>query len=127
VILGLSWFGGRRLLRMVEESFWSLNSLAVQPAYVLVRELLRHFAEKLLPAKVNVRRREALRARMAAVAGLVIFIPVAAVVVLAWPKTQARNIRRTRFNAPAHPHCRRQHFCRHGELLRLCCARMGRV
>jgi hypothetical protein len=88
VILGLSWFGGRRLLRMVEESFWSLNSLAVQPAYVLVRELLRHFAEKLLPARVSVRRREALRARMAAVAGLAIFIPVAVVVTLVWPKTQ---------------------------------------
>lgn len=88
VILALSWFGGRRLLRMVEGSFWSLNSLAVQPAYVLVRELLRHFAEKLLPAKVSARRRETLRARMAAVAGLVIFLPVAVVVVLVWPKTQ---------------------------------------
>lgn len=87
-ILALSWFGGRRLLRMVEESFWSLNSLAVQPAYVLVRELLRHFAEKRLPAKTGGKRREALRARMAAVAGLAIFIPVAIVVIVVWPKTQ---------------------------------------
>jgi hypothetical protein len=88
VILALSWFGGRRLLRIVEESFWSLNSLAVQPTYVLVRELLRHFAEKLLPDNVSVGRRETLRARMAAVAGLAIFLPVAVVVVLVWPKTQ---------------------------------------
>ncbi|MGZ9103708.1 MAG: metallophosphoesterase, partial [Rhodoplanes sp.] len=62
-ILAVTWFGGRRLLRIVEESFWSLNSIAVQPAYALVRELLRHFAEKLLPANVSVKRRGVLRAR----------------------------------------------------------------
>lgn len=87
-ILAASWFGLRRLLRMVEESFWSLNSLAVQPAYVLTRELLRHVAEKLLPAKASAERREVLRARMAAVAGLAIFIPVAIVVALVWPATR---------------------------------------
>jgi hypothetical protein len=87
-ILAVSWFGGRHLLRMVEESFWSLNSLAVQPAYVLVRELLRHLAERLLPAKASVKRREILRVGMAAVAGLVISIPVVVAVVLVWPKTQ---------------------------------------
>ncbi|MEZ5786241.1 MAG: metallophosphoesterase [Xanthobacteraceae bacterium] len=87
-VLAASWFGLRRLLRMVEESFWSLNSLAVQPTYVLTRELLRHVAEKLLPAKASARRRETLRARMAAVAGLAIFIPVAIVVALVWPATR---------------------------------------
>jgi predicted phosphodiesterase len=87
-ILAASWFGLRRLLRIVEESFWSLNSLAVQPAYVLTRELLRHVAEKLLPARVSGERREVLRARMAAVAGFVIFVPVAIVVALVWPATR---------------------------------------
>jgi hypothetical protein len=86
-IIAGSWFGGPRLLRMVEESFWSLNSLAVQPAYALVRELLRHIAEKLLPAKVSVKKREVLRARMAALAGLVIFVPAVFVVVRVWPAT----------------------------------------
>ena len=86
-IIAVSWFGGRRLLRMVEESFWSLNSLAVQPAYALVRELLRHVAEKLLPAKVSIKKREVLRTRMAAVAGLAIFVPVVFVVELVWPAT----------------------------------------
>ena len=74
-------------MRMVEESFWSLNSLAVQPAYALVRELLRHIAEKLLPTRVSIKKREVLRARMAAVAGLVIFVPVVFVVVRVWPMT----------------------------------------
>ena len=87
-ILAVTWFGGRRLLRMVEESFWSLNSIAVQPAYALVRELLRHFAEKLLPANVSVKRRGVLRARMAAVAGLAIFVPIVVVVLLMWPATK---------------------------------------
>ena len=86
-ILAVSWFGGRRLLRIVEESFWSLNSLAVQPAYALVRELLRHVAEKLLPAKVSIKKREVLRARMAAVAGLAVFLPVVLVLVRVWPAT----------------------------------------
>jgi len=32
VIVGVvGWFGGRPLLRLAENSFWSLNSLAVQP------------------------------------------------------------------------------------------------
>ena len=87
-ILAVTWFGGRRLLRIVEESFWSLNSIAVQPAYALVRELLRHFAEKLLPANVSVKRRGVLRARMAAVAGLAIFVPIVVVVLLMWPATK---------------------------------------
>jgi len=86
-ILAVSWLGGRRLVRMVEESFWSLNSLAVQPAYALVRELLRHVAEGLLPAEVSIKKREALRARMAAAAGIVIFVPAVVLVVLVWPAT----------------------------------------
>src|SRR5262245_40191609 len=31
----MGWFGGRSMLRLAESSFWSLNALAVQPAYVL--------------------------------------------------------------------------------------------
>ena len=27
-LLGLAWFGGRPLLRLIEKSFWSLNALA---------------------------------------------------------------------------------------------------
>ena len=38
----LGWYGGRRILRLAEKSFWSLNSLAVQPCYAACREALRH-------------------------------------------------------------------------------------
>ncbi len=47
--LVLTWTGGRTLFRAAERSFWSLNSLAVQPGYALCREGLRHFAEAWLP------------------------------------------------------------------------------
>ncbi|MFY9735967.1 MAG: metallophosphoesterase, partial [Rhodoplanes sp.] len=52
-VIAIGWYGGRRLFRIVENSFWSLNSLAVQPAYAVVREVLRHLAEKLLPASAS--------------------------------------------------------------------------
>src|SRR3954463_3883813 len=35
VLVGVGWFGGRTLFRLAENSFWSLNSLAVQPAYTM--------------------------------------------------------------------------------------------
>src|SRR5262245_33554504 len=53
VVIALGWFGGRPLLRIVESSFWSLNSLAVEPIYLIAREVLRYIAEKLLPAHSN--------------------------------------------------------------------------
>ena len=34
VVLAAGLFGARSLLRMAENSFWSLNSLAVEPVYV---------------------------------------------------------------------------------------------
>ena len=34
-LLAVGWFGGRPLLRLVESSFWSLNSLAVEPIYAI--------------------------------------------------------------------------------------------
>ena len=37
-LVALAWFGGRPLLRIAETSFWSLNALAVQPAYIMFRE-----------------------------------------------------------------------------------------
>jgi hypothetical protein len=35
----------RTLFRLAENSFWSLNSLAVQPAYTMCREAVRQLAE----------------------------------------------------------------------------------
>src|SRR5262249_27012225 len=42
------WFGGVRLFRLAEQSFWSLNSIVIQPIYVMFREALRQFSEALL-------------------------------------------------------------------------------
>jgi hypothetical protein len=42
-LIALGWFGGRPLLRLAESSFWSLNALAVQPGYVLTREVIQHW------------------------------------------------------------------------------------
>lgn len=86
-VIAVGWYGGRRLFRIVENSFWSLNSLAVQPAYAIVRELLRHLAEKLLPATASSGTRSLLRAGMAAVSGLVIFIVAVWLVAMVWPAT----------------------------------------
>ena len=47
-LAALGWFVGRPLLRLAENSFWSLNALAVQPVYIVFREGLRHLAERLL-------------------------------------------------------------------------------
>jgi hypothetical protein len=53
VLIGIAWFGGRPLLRLIESSFWSLNALGVQPAYIFCREGLRQVAEQLLPQNVS--------------------------------------------------------------------------
>ena len=86
-VIAIGWYGGHRLFRIVENSFWSLNSLAVQPAYAVVRELLRHLAEKLLPASASSDMRSVLRAAMAAVAGLMIFVIALWLVAIVWPAT----------------------------------------
>ena len=41
------------LFRLAENSFWSLNSLAVQPAYTMCREALRQLAEGRLAARAT--------------------------------------------------------------------------
>jgi len=70
VIVGIAgWFGGRPLFRLAENSFWSLNSLAVQPAYAVCREAVRQIAERLLPMRATGIERARLRAAAALVSG----------------------------------------------------------
>lgn len=38
ILVVIGWFGGKPLWRLIEANFWSLNALAVQPAYALSRE-----------------------------------------------------------------------------------------
>ncbi|BBF93843.1 metallophosphoesterase family protein [Blastochloris tepida] len=87
-VVALGWFGGPRLIRMAEHNFWALNSLAVQPIYAMAREALRQLAESLLASTASAERRAALRAAIAAVAGLVVAVPAVLLVVLVWPRTR---------------------------------------
>jgi hypothetical protein len=52
-LVALGWFAGRPLLRLAENSFWSLNALAVQPVYIVFREGLRHLAERLFASRLS--------------------------------------------------------------------------
>jgi hypothetical protein len=81
----VGWFGGKPLWRLVETNFWSLNALAVQPAYALSREALRQLAERFLPANADQRSRDLTRAVSAAASGLLICGFSIWLVVLTWP------------------------------------------
>ena len=85
--LGAAWLGGRRLVRLAEKSFWSLNSLAVEPGYVACREILRHAAERLMPelARENL---GTLRATSAMVSAILLLLLALALLLVAWPSSR---------------------------------------
>jgi calcineurin-like phosphoesterase family protein len=85
IVVAVGWFGGRQLLRLAENSFWSLNSLIVQPAYTVCREGVRQLAERLLPAQASKTRRSRLRAAAALVSGAMICGVALLVLVLVLP------------------------------------------
>jgi len=83
LMLAVGFVGGRPMLRAAELGFWSLNAVAVQPAYAIFRECLRHLTEHVVaapPARV--------RAAMAAAAGLMLCAVGLAIVALAWPASR---------------------------------------
>ena len=85
VMVALGWFGGRTLFRLAESSFWSLNSLAVQPAYTMCREALRQLAERRLAARATKAQRARLRAAAALVSGALICAAALAVLAAVLP------------------------------------------
>ena len=85
VMVALGWFGGRTLFRLAENSFWSLNSLAVQPAYTMCREALRQLAERRLAARATKAQRARLRAAAALVSGALICAVALAVLAAVLP------------------------------------------
>jgi Calcineurin-like phosphoesterase len=85
-LVALAWFGGRRLFRVAEESFWSLNAMAVQPGYAAFREGFAHLGGRVTRA-AREETRESVRALSAAVAGLAICALAVWVVILIWPST----------------------------------------
>jgi len=87
-VLLLGWFLGRRLFRLAESSFWSLNALAIQPFYIFAREGLRHLAESILKGRVDPASRATLRAVSAAAAGVITCALGLGLVLLSWPATR---------------------------------------
>jgi predicted MPP superfamily phosphohydrolase len=86
-LVAVGWFGGRRLMRAIEQGFWSLKSVAVQPLYALTRESLRHVSELLL-GRENSERLVGLRAFSALGAGIVLCGVAMWIALLAWPHTR---------------------------------------
>ena len=84
ILVGIAWFGGKPLWRLIETNFWSLNALAVQPAYALTREALRQLAEWFLPKTTDQHTRNQTRAISAAAAGILICAISIWLVMLAW-------------------------------------------
>ena len=57
LLLAIGWFGGRPLFRLAERSFWSLNSLFVEPCYAVAREGLQQLVERPLSERSSKIRR----------------------------------------------------------------------
>jgi len=88
-VAGLGWMGWRPLLRTAEQNFWSLNALAIQPAYAFCREAIRHLAELVLGRRIDdAAQRARLRAMSAAGSGLILCGLAVLVVWFAWPYTR---------------------------------------
>jgi hypothetical protein len=87
VVLAIGWLGGRPLFRFAEQGFWSLNGVAVQPAYALFRELLRTLGERLLPRR-DAASAARMRAASAAAAGIILCGLGMSIALLVWPSTR---------------------------------------
>ena len=88
IVVAIGWFGGRRVFRVAEQGFWSLNSIAVQPGYALCREGLRHVSELSLDRWLDENRRAMLRAACAAAAGMLVCALSLLAIWLIWPWTR---------------------------------------
>lgn len=84
LVVAVAWWGGRRLLHMVEEAFWALNSVLVQPGYVFWREGLRHLTDTLMPES-SPERRARVQALSAAGSGILVSGVSLWIVWLVWP------------------------------------------
>jgi hypothetical protein len=88
LLLAIGWFGGRPLFRLVERSFWTLNSLVIEPCYAATREGLQQLVEQLLPQRTAKTRRSRVRAATAAAAGILICALALLTLMLAWPSSR---------------------------------------
>ncbi len=88
VVALVGLFGARSLFRLAESSFWSLNSLAIEPVYTICREGIRHLAELLLQSRIAKSQLAKLRAIAAATAGIIICGAALVVIMFAWPHSR---------------------------------------
>ena len=87
-VVAAGWFGWRPLLAAAERNFWSLNALAIQPAYTFSREGLRYLAEGMLRTDASDTTRARLRAISSAAAAIILSIIALAIAAGAWPGTR---------------------------------------
>ena len=88
LLLAIGWFGGRKLFRLVESSFWSLNAMAIQPAYVAFREGLLHLGGRMTSAAATEGREARIRLLAKVVAALLLCALSLLVLWLVWPHTR---------------------------------------
>lgn len=86
-LIVLAWLVSGPLLRQAEQGFWSLNALAVQPVYTLIREGLRHFGRRIVPDIGPLRLRR-LYAAAGVGGGILVSALSAGLVLLAWPASR---------------------------------------
>jgi 3',5'-cyclic AMP phosphodiesterase CpdA len=87
-LLIIGWIGGRPLFRVIENSFWSLNALAIQPTYVAFREGMLHLGNALVGASATEPRQARMRAAASALAGIAICALSLVFLLLVWPSTR---------------------------------------
>lgn len=87
IVVGIGVVAGRRMLRLAERSFWSLNSLAVQPVYAITREIVGQLGELILAKDASQQRRATWRAYTAGIAGVTICLCSLGVLLSAIPHT----------------------------------------
>lgn len=88
LIAAIGLFGGHPLFRIAEKSFWSLNSLGVQPAYAITRESLRHLSENWLNPGTGENKRVRIRSFIAFAAGVACCAFGLGFALLIWPQTE---------------------------------------
>ena len=87
LVVAIGMLVSRSLFRLIERSFWTLNSLTVQPAYVFCREALRHAAGRgFAPGATWAQ--AALGTATAVIAGAAVGAVALGIILLAWPASR---------------------------------------
>jgi Calcineurin-like phosphoesterase len=87
LVVAAGMLGSRSLFRLIERSFWTLNSLTVQPAYAFCREALRHAAGRgFAPGATWAQ--AVLSMATAVIAGAALGTLALGIILLAWPASR---------------------------------------